>query len=57
MAEPKKEYYLCPFGDTSKPRMCPAKHAEAGWKCPLERNGECAVNQIAEHLQRVRAGY
>ena len=55
--EKKQEYFLCPFGDTGKPRMCPAKHLNAGWKCPVERNGECALWKMAEHLERVKLGY
>lgn len=57
MPEEKKEYYLCPFGDTSKPRMCPAKHMNAGWKCPLERGGECILVKMWEALQIQKAGY
>lgn len=57
MPEQKKEYYLCPFGDTSKPRMCPAKHMNAGWKCPLERGGECIMVKMWEALQVQKAGY
>jgi hypothetical protein len=58
MAEEKKpEYFLCPFADTSKPRLCPAKHINAGWKCPLEKGSECAIWKMAEMLERSKGGY
>jgi hypothetical protein len=52
MAEERKEYYLCPFGGSNKPRMCPAKHMDAGWKCPLEKDGECALAKFIEFLRQ-----
>ncbi|UCC11296.1 MAG: hypothetical protein JSW02_08040 [candidate division WOR-3 bacterium] len=57
MAEEKQEYHLCPFGNTDKPRMCPAKHMDAGWKCPLERGNECAVLLIAFHMESRKAAF
>jgi len=58
MAEERKtEYYLCPFSDSNKPRLCPAKHFNAGWKCPLEKGGECTLWRIVEYLERVRVGF
>lgn len=57
MAEENQEYHLCPFGNTDKPRMCPAKHMDAGWKCPLERGGECAVLLIAFHMESRKAAF
>jgi len=58
MAEEKKqEYYICPFSNAQKPRMCPAKHMNAGWKCPLERGSECAIGKIADILQQQKVGY
>jgi hypothetical protein len=55
--ERRKEYFICPFSDVNKPRMCPAKHMNAGWKCPLERGSECAIWKIAEELESKRVGY
>ena len=55
--EKKKEYFLCPLGSKDKPRMCPAKHMNAGWKCPLEKGNECALWSIAAILERQKVGY
>lgn len=55
--EKRQEYYLCPFSDTSKPKMCPAKHVNAGWKCPLERLSECSIYKMAEMLERQKTGF
>jgi hypothetical protein len=57
MAATKEEYYLCPMGNTDKPRMCPAKHMNAGWKCPWERAGDCAVTKIVEAIQKQKQGF
>jgi hypothetical protein len=57
MAAEKKEYFLCPFSDSTKPRMCPAKHMNAGWKCPAETDGECALYKIVELLRIQKVGY
>ncbi|MGQ9465476.1 MAG: hypothetical protein ACUVQ3_08085 [bacterium] len=55
--ERRTEYFLCPFGDTAKPRLCPAKHVNAGWKCPLERAGECSLWKLVELLERAKVGF
>ena len=57
MADEKKTYFLCPFSDSTKPRMCPAKHINAGWKCPAECDGECALYRIVEMLKIQKVGY
>ena len=57
MAATKEEYFLCPMGNTDKPRMCPAKHMNAGWKCPWERAGECAVSRIVEVILKQKQGF
>ena len=57
MAEEKKEYFLCPFGETSKPRLCPAKNINAGWKCPMEKGDECALAKIVDALTIIKSGY